>query len=72
MPAPKCTGHCSFTVVHCPLHEAAGDLYAALEQYLELPADPSDMQQSEADQQARAALLKANPQRTQEQKDDAK
>jgi hypothetical protein len=35
----------------------------ALEAYLKLPADPTEMQQAEADQQAEAALLKANPAR---------
>lgn len=41
------------------LASAAPELYAALETYLNLPADPTEMQQAEANQQAEAALAKA-------------
>jgi hypothetical protein len=65
-------------IVKCPLHTAAGDLYTALDPLVErigaylvtLSAPPYgitfDMYET-----AKMALLKANPQRTQEEKTDA-
>ena len=76
MPAPECT--CCIVVTQfdgshlhrCPLHEAAADLYEALELLFEPDCGRgiySDLLRAKV----RAALLKANPQCTQEQKDDA-
>lgn len=66
MPAPECTCHITRPIavdqpggvmhlIRCPLHEAAAGLYAALELYVAHFGDPLKV--------ARAALLKANPQR---------
>ena len=66
MPAPQCTCRVNISllprpqvsVIPCPLHEAAADLYTALELYVDHFGDPLKV--------ARAALLKANPHREQE------
>lgn len=66
MAAPECAcGACQVTF--CPLHEAAPDLYEALEMLL--PDAEAYWHQTLAGspgaiQMARDALLKANPQRT--------
>lgn len=80
MPAPECT--CQLVInatqfgvarlIRCPLHEAAADLYEALEMLL--PDAEAYWHQTLAGspaaiQMARDALLKANSHRTQEVKD---
>jgi hypothetical protein len=78
MPAPECTCHADFNpswgieITHCPLCGAAGDLYTALEHRL-CPicwARRKKNQPPEADccAEAHAALRKANPQRTTQEK----
>ena len=70
MPAPECTcGACQVTF--CPLHEAAADLYEALELLFEPDCGQgiySDLLRAKV----RAALLKANPHRIPTEVEDAR